>query len=122
MCRSVYLPRSAVMPTMSGRVSASSTSAWPKGAGLVAGPRPAIEAIIAEVVRRGFGSSPCSVSRVGRDTSSAHWPSRHRVPASASCHSCGSTRMKWFFSRSSRNGTPLPIMVSQMIIAGLAAR
>ena len=27
----------------------------------------------------------------------------------ASCHSCASTRMKWFFSRASRNGTPLPI-------------
>ena len=30
----------------------------------------------------------------------------------ACCHSGGSTRMKWFFSRCSRKGTPLPISVS----------
>ena len=40
-----------------GGSCASSTSAWPNGAGLVRCPSPAIEAIIAEVVSRGlFGS------------------------------------------------------------------
>ena len=56
MCRSVYFARSAVMPTISGRASASLASAWPKGAGRVRCPSPAIDAIIAEVVRRGFAT------------------------------------------------------------------
>ena len=42
------------MPTISGRCSANSTSALPKGAATTRCPSPAIEAIIAEVVRRGF--------------------------------------------------------------------
>src|SRR3954467_4780052 len=54
MCRSVYLPRSAVRPTISGRSLASATSACPNGAGLVFCPSAAIEAIMAEVLRRGF--------------------------------------------------------------------
>src|SRR3954449_7003809 len=54
MCRSVYLPRSAVRPTISGRSFASATRACPNGAGLVFCPSAAIEAIMAEVLRRGF--------------------------------------------------------------------
>src|ERR1700712_1125047 len=54
MCRSVYLPRSAVRPTISGRSLASATRACPNGAGLVFCPSAAIEAIMAEVLRRGF--------------------------------------------------------------------
>src|SRR6185312_10201767 len=38
--------------------------------------------------------------------------------SSASCHSCASTRMKWFFSRASRKGTPQPIFVSQTMMRG----
>jgi len=40
------------MPTTSGRLFATSTSAWPKGADLVRCPSDAREAIIAEVVSR----------------------------------------------------------------------
>src|SRR5260370_22860846 len=54
MWRSVYLPRSAVMPITSERVRANSTSACPKGAGFVFCPSAAIDAIMAEVVRRGL--------------------------------------------------------------------
>src|SRR6266516_5529992 len=39
----------------------------------------------------------------------------------AFCHSCGSTRRKWFLSRSSKNGTPLAIFVSQMMMRGLGS-
>src|SRR5436190_15381648 len=56
-CRSVYLARSAVRPTTSGRVAAYSTSALPNGAALTRCPSEAIDAIIAEVVRRGFFSA-----------------------------------------------------------------
>ena len=49
------------MPTTSGGLRASSTSACPKGAGFVLCPSAAIEAIIAEVVRRGLpdGADAC---------------------------------------------------------------
>src|SRR5438445_5324613 len=69
MWRSVYFPRSAVMPTISGRSAASAASACPNGAALVRWPSPAIEAIIADVVSRGLPSSdpsPCSATRFGR--------------------------------------------------------
>src|SRR5690606_11704454 len=42
------------MPTISERCSANAANACPKGAALVRCPSPAIEAIIADVVRRGF--------------------------------------------------------------------
>src|SRR4051794_13439046 len=54
MCMSVYFARSADNPTISGRCSASWSSAWPNGAGVVGCPGSAKEAIIAEVVRRFF--------------------------------------------------------------------
>src|SRR4029453_19214262 len=57
MCMSVYFARSALMPTTSGRRSASSTSAWPNGAGRVRCPSPAIEAIIAEAFGGGVFST-----------------------------------------------------------------
>ena len=44
------------MPTTSGRVAAYSTSALPNGAAFTRCPSEAIEAIIAEVVSRGFFS------------------------------------------------------------------
>jgi hypothetical protein len=50
----VYLLRSAVSPTISGRCAANAVKAWPNGAGLVACPSAASDAIIADVVRRGF--------------------------------------------------------------------
>src|SRR3546814_1482861 len=42
------------MPTISERCSANAANACPKGAALVRCPSPAIDAIIADVVRRGF--------------------------------------------------------------------
>ena len=41
--------------------------------------------------------------------------------SSACCHSSRSTRRKWLLSRTSRNGTPLAILVSQMTIRGLGS-
>ena len=98
-----------------GPLSASSTSAWPKGAGFVRWPSAAIEAIIAEVVS---ALLRCCRSRCRTCLPAvmAVLPRRAR-PAPAS-HSSASTRMKWVFSRASRNGTPLPILVSQMIMRG----
>src|SRR6476469_9070351 len=46
---SVYLPRSAVNPTIRSSFSAASTRAWPNGAGVVRTPGSANDAIIAEV-------------------------------------------------------------------------
>src|SRR3954452_23508097 len=71
MCKSVYLARSAVSPTISGRISARAARALPNGAGFVRWSVPASEAIIAEVVRRGLSAvpwppSPCSFSQAGR--------------------------------------------------------
>ena len=73
-----------------------------------AAPRPAIEAIIALVLRRGGSSGTL----------------RRAAAASAMAHSSSSTRMKCVFSRVSRNGTPFPISVSQMMTrgSGIAAR
>ena len=125
MCRSVYLPRSAVRPTISGRVSAElhqrvaeRAPAW------CAGPR-----------RRARRSSPrwsgaaspsWPPSRCSRQPAASYFErlmrsSRRRGSSSACCHSCGSTRRKWFFSRSSRNGTPLAILVSQMMTRGFGS-
>ena len=52
------------MPMISGRVRASSTSAWPNGAGFVACPSAAIEAIIDEVVSFTFFGAGAVVSVV----------------------------------------------------------
>ena len=52
MCMSVYLPRSAVSPTIRSSACAAWTSACPNGAGVVFWPGSANDAIIAEV-RRG---------------------------------------------------------------------
>jgi len=53
------------MPTMSCRWRASSISAWPNGAGFVRCPSAAIEAIMAEVVSRGFAAAGEVLAMVG---------------------------------------------------------
>ena len=128
MCRSVYLLRSAVMPTISGRSFASSTSAWPNGADLVRCPSDASEAIIAEVVSRGLDGSPAFAVAAAL-APPRHGPrfvrlmaaSRRRaLPAPASIRAAppaGSAISR----AASRNGTPLAIWVSQMITRGLGS-
>ena len=49
MCMSVYLPRSAVIPTMRSSARAACTRACPNGAAVVFWPGSANDAIIAEV-------------------------------------------------------------------------
>ncbi len=60
------------------------------------------EAIIADVVSFGLRRLAGRAGHAGLAASSA---------SSARSHSWASTRMKWFFSRASRKGTPLPISV-----------
>ena len=70
----------------------------------------AIDAIIAEVFRRGLFSVALLML-----------VSQLRVPEAPIAIHASSTRIKWFFSRASRNGTPHPIRVSAMIMRGCAA-
>ncbi len=114
MCRSVYLARSARHADDLGPLLRPAPPARGRTApGFVRCPSAAIEAIIAEVVSRGF------VLQRGAHRSRLLAASRRRpalrAPAATRRQS---TRMKWFFSRASRKGTPLPIFVSKRMTRG----
>ena len=86
------------MPTMSGRLFASSTSACPNGAGLSADGLPRRS-------KRSWPSVKPRLRRVdlGECSLVAHRSFSPSSAAIALSHSSASTRMKWFFSRCSRN-------------------
>ncbi|MDR9963922.1 DUF995 domain-containing protein [Enterobacter cloacae subsp. cloacae] len=80
-------------------------SAWPNGAERVSRRLPQ-EAIMADVVKRGFFSVIWLITALLQ----VCWHPARRVPF---CHSSASTQIKWFLSHCSRKGTPLYQRVAQ---------